>query len=348
MCIRDRAKLRHLQIVAALNGLPTPETDETYGILAFSAPQNVKNKVEHLRMLSGAGEIIPSNDLLLYVYSHRVRPNLAGLTDALGTLAVSECRHEINHLHAGEIEVRIAYAMAALLHLNGMVCAGQLKKAALDSRGAIVCKYLPAIIENEPSALEMLFPLEISWDETALRFCASLAWLWEAYSLSFHQLEAVVENIAQLPVTQNIRHVRQVIHRLLHFIHADPPDWTAEKCKADRIDALNAYVAENYSRSISLADVAAALGIPRQRVCDIMKTAHGVTFVNYLNNYRVEQAQKMLGESDLPLERIGASTGFSSPSYFIRVFKDFTGLTPGEYRKLIRNGGGQNETHPGV
>jgi two-component system response regulator YesN len=97
-----------------------------------------------------------------------------------------------------------------------------------------------------------------------------------------------------------------------------------------------------------LADVAAALGIPRQRVCDIMKTAHGVTFVNYLNNYRVEQAQKMLGESDLPLERIGASTGFSSPSYFIRVFKDFTGLTPGEYRKLIRNGGGQNETHPGV
>ena len=61
-----------------------------------------------------------------------------------------------------------------------------------------------------------------------------------------------------------------------------------------------------------------------------------ISFTNYLNNVRVEYSKKLLSDPSLKIYEISGQVGFYSPAYFIRVFKNATGLTPTEYR----NGGG--------
>ena len=59
-------------------------------------------------------------------------------------------------------------------------------------------------------------------------------------------------------------------------------------------------------------------------------------FTEYLSAIRIERAKKLLVESDADMELISQQTGFSSSSYFIRMFRNALDLTPGQYRKKFR------------
>jgi AraC-type DNA-binding domain-containing proteins len=64
----------------------------------------------------------------------------------------------------------------------------------------------------------------------------------------------------------------------------------------------------------------------------------GTTPVEYLNRYRVLQARRLLVESDKSITNIALEVGFSSSSYFSRVFRKEVGLSPEAYRRLGGNG----------
>ena len=58
----------------------------------------------------------------------------------------------------------------------------------------------------------------------------------------------------------------------------------------------------------------------------------GIRFSDFLKAYRVEMAGEYLKNSELPIKEIGMRCGFNSVQSFNRVFKQVTGLAPGEYR----------------
>ncbi|HEY0611972.1 MAG TPA: helix-turn-helix transcriptional regulator, partial [Chitinophaga sp.] len=58
--------------------------------------------------------------------------------------------------------------------------------------------------------------------------------------------------------------------------------------------------------------------------------------LSYIQLKRVERAQSLLVNTDLPLAEIAAETGFENLSYFTRIFKEKAGQTPGEYKKNHR------------
>ena len=62
----------------------------------------------------------------------------------------------------------------------------------------------------------------------------------------------------------------------------------------------------------------------------------GVTPVAYLTRHRVEAAARMLSEADSTVTEAAMACGFSSPSYFCKVFRAVIGVPPSDYRK---NGG---------
>ncbi|MNH45343.1 HTH-type transcriptional activator Btr [compost metagenome] len=58
----------------------------------------------------------------------------------------------------------------------------------------------------------------------------------------------------------------------------------------------------------------------------------------YLLNYRINRAQKILFTSDVPVQQIAETVGIADPFYFSRVFKKQVGISPTEYReKFINN-----------
>lgn len=70
---------------------------------------------------------------------------------------------------------------------------------------------------------------------------------------------------------------------------------------------------------------------PRQ-VSRIVREEYGMTMTEKINSLRTEYAKRLLTEG-VGVERTAALSGYSSPQYFIRVFKKYTGISPGSYRK---------------
>ena len=85
-------------------------------------------------------------------------------------------------------------------------------------------------------------------------------------------------------------------------------------------------------------DLAARLTTNRTYLADaIRKYADGLTFTEYLNRYRLRYAATLLsGNPDLSINEVGDDSGFNSRSTFNRLFRDYFGMSPSEYRSISR------------
>ena len=94
------------------------------------------------------------------------------------------------------------------------------------------------------------------------------------------------------------------------------------------------FIQKNYTRKISLREIADASGLSAPYFSTIFKDEMGENLSNYLNRIRVEKACAMLRETDDPVRGISIACGFEDQSWFSKIFKSYTGHSPCKYRKL--------------
>ncbi len=75
------------------------------------------------------------------------------------------------------------------------------------------------------------------------------------------------------------------------------------------------------------------LGLSQRRVIDVFKEEYGITPKVYIDYLRLEEAKKMLAETDEDILNIALSVGFNSLSAFYNFFKTYTSMTPKAYRR---------------
>ncbi len=102
---------------------------------------------------------------------------------------------------------------------------------------------------------------------------------------------------------------------------------------ADLIRKSIRYIHSNYSGSLSLERVADQASLSPSHFSRIFHDETGESFVAYLTRVRVEKGKALLKARAIPLAEIGARIGFKDQSYFTRVFKRSTGISPGKYRE---------------
>ena len=66
------------------------------------------------------------------------------------------------------------------------------------------------------------------------------------------------------------------------------------------------------------------------------KAATGATLIDCLQNLRLEAAKRLLEAGQLPVDEISAEVGYEDASFFRRLFRRRTGLTPSQYRRMFR------------
>lgn len=92
------------------------------------------------------------------------------------------------------------------------------------------------------------------------------------------------------------------------------------------------YIEEHYSEKITLDEIAAVQRLAPSYFCRLFKKASGTGFVDYLNFVRICKSERMLSHGDRSILEISYELGFSSVSYFNRLFKKYKNCTPSEYR----------------
>lgn len=86
---------------------------------------------------------------------------------------------------------------------------------------------------------------------------------------------------------------------------------------------------------LSLDGIAESSGISKYYFAHKFRQITGYTLVNYINLMRCEKAKGLLANEQKEIQEIGNQCGFNSHSYFTRVFKECTGLSPTDYRKSL-------------
>ncbi len=90
-------------------------------------------------------------------------------------------------------------------------------------------------------------------------------------------------------------------------------------------------------RPLHVADVAARVNFSRSYFSTSFKRITGLSFNAFLRKERVERAKKYLASTDVPVQIVAEETGYPDEKYFFRVFKNETGIQPGQYRRKYRH-----------
>lgn len=96
------------------------------------------------------------------------------------------------------------------------------------------------------------------------------------------------------------------------------------------------YVQKHYSEDISSNSICTEFGYTESHLCRLFKKHTGVTVSKYVQTLRIENAKKLLQETDMEINRISEACGFLDFSYFCRCFKSFVRYTPSDFRKRMK------------
>lgn len=102
-----------------------------------------------------------------------------------------------------------------------------------------------------------------------------------------------------------------------------------------RIDKVMSYLNKNYTRKVSLEEIASLAAMNGASFCRYFKSKTGKSFKSYILDMRIGYACKLLLMEDISISQLSSECGFESISQFNKSFKKNTGTVPSLYRKFI-------------
>ncbi|GAB3014048.1 AraC family transcriptional regulator [Spirosoma pulveris] len=146
-----------------------------------------------------------------------------------------------------------------------------------------------------------------------------------------------LHQLADLPPFERLMQLLSIFQRLATStesvsLHGEAVSATYKLTEQQRLKRVNQFIAEHYSCHLSIADVAAIANLTEAAFCRYFKRMTRLTFTQFLNQYRVNQAQKLLLVDSTVTEACFAC-GFESLSYFNKIFRRVTGENPLQFKK---------------
>ncbi|NOU73232.1 helix-turn-helix domain-containing protein [Paenibacillus sp. LMG 31458] len=210
----------------------------------------------------------------------------------------------------------------------------------------------PAVLENN-----MLETLKLGKSEESKKWFGEIVHAVEppsyiVYNMLFNQLAFSISTTALqmdknsgLPMDYDFSSFIHYMHKLetLQDVHDHFCELIDQLClgfkdkKSSKHDNLIAsidkIIHQNYSdRELSLFKIAELLDLSPAYLGRIFKKLANQSVPDYLNEYRIERAKEFLASTQASIEEISQKTGYNNSTYFYKVFKKYTGITPAEYR----------------
>ena len=147
--------------------------------------------------------------------------------------------------------------------------------------------------------------------------------------MGFNKRDARISLLDEKDLTSVLKKIRDYFIKEL----SDFNDYNEQR-SSSFIVAAKKYVAENYSKNISLEQVSKIVYMSPTYFSSLFKQNEGMNFSDYIILYRVNKAKELLKENMYNISDVTYQVGYSDPKYFSKLFKKIIGITPSEYRKL--------------
>ena len=92
------------------------------------------------------------------------------------------------------------------------------------------------------------------------------------------------------------------------------------------------YIKQNFDRKITLDDIAVYVSLSRSYLSKLFKDETGYSLFSYINHIRIEKSKELLLDDTISLVDVAGLCGFEDQSYFTKVFKKETGISPKRFR----------------
>lgn len=140
-----------------------------------------------------------------------------------------------------------------------------------------------------------------------------------------------------LTITSYITQIIVNTARSYAGIHPVTYEFPVKTLDSNRENVIGKFLEEKCGENLKLSDVADLLCTSVRQTERIFNQIYGKGFKKVLNAIRVEKATQLIIDTDISMERISQKVGYSSSSYFARIFKDHTGKAPLELRNNRKN-----------
>lgn len=187
-----------------------------------------------------------------------------------------------------------------------------------DINSLIYQKYVLPVISS--SLTFQVFSPEISWQKEVLELMKQIIKL---------QDDSSPKELATSAFTQALW---LKIYENADISSAENMEKSSAASQA-RLQLIMQYIHSNYQTELSLDNIAEYAQISKSTVLNLFRKYLHTTPVNYLINYRLNEAALLLSKTEKKIGAISTETGFHNVDYFCRLFKKHYHMTPTQYRK---------------
>ena len=135
--------------------------------------------------------------------------------------------------------------------------------------------------------------------------------------------------------------LQALLMKLLVFIGRHTADnditgYISDSPKHEKVSEIVRHIDANFTEELSVHVISRLFFISPFYLCRIFKETTGFTLVEYINNARVNEARRLLGDHKLKVIQVAEKAGFGSIAQFNRTFRKLAGCSPLNYRKKLR------------
>lgn len=191
---------------------------------------------------------------------------------------------------------------------------------------------------------KLLFPRCIAPQHPAFSaLCSAFTDIMRAFGQKIEKSSAGQAARAYMPnsslVTDNLTsqlYVKSCLMYILATLSAHGLFLSTERNFDRRVENIKTaltYIRDNYQNKIYISDLAGQVNLNEQYFCRLFKKAIGYSPIEYVNEYRIKQAKRLLEETSLQVTEVCLECGFNNLGNFLQEFRKHTGTTPLQYRK---------------
>ncbi len=151
-----------------------------------------------------------------------------------------------------------------------------------------------------------------------------------------YNLDYKAEISGSIEASKTINETHEVLENLIEQIKPLTATFKEEQA-LKRVNSIIEYINNNYTKDISLDEIASVVFLTPRYVGNLFKKAMGVTIKVYITELRMNHASELLLNTNKPVSVIANKVGYNNIQSFLRVFKEYYHMTPTNYRKKHLN-----------